>query len=904
MPEEEKQIEEITTTTVGDVVVNDATNGAPTTNTTTPTTSDEIDDLRQRGNHEFQSNNIDNAITFYTMAIDKCLELNPKYNAEVKQQYITNLCNRSACYYTIEEYIKARDDAATAWDISDNDNVKAAYRLSKTCIALHEYYVAINTINLALASLQYKLTEKEITSLKELLVQAKKLQDKQDKDGGGPNDSLMKNETTIKGVDYRPISIKEFTKGKSLGVGNFSEIVIAKHNHTQETFALKILEKKQAMELAKRQHPNVHNEIAMEARILLSRLPPHPYVITMYHSFQDYYNLYYLMDLHDTNVKNDLWSHIKYKNKMVGCYPSLIKRWLYQLIDAIQHIHSHGIVHRDLKPENILLNKYNDIVVIDFGTAKDLIKTDLNGPEFVGTPDFMSPEAVTGFSGMPEKLTDKDLKEKLEKGATHCADLWALGGVAYILLTGETPFWCPSPYLTFLRIKRGLLRRSQWGIPDDDAWDFISKLMKVNPNERFGSDCYLVNTVTNKLVINKGYDILRNHKYFDGIMSSQVSSSSSSPSKNAKPINHGIPSLKDLCIRACAELAIKDAQDVDLCDKHPPGDNSSHDMTRLPPYEKIQVLHIIDKLRLFSNGDETRILQRFFKTDQEYIECKVRGESRDFVGLTQMNDNEYKPLTARGNEDPYAKKDDPVPMIMVHVTNPLLLPPKEGDGSAVAAVDDDTRKKYLKGWKKCIASINRSRPKLVVVSGNISDKYRKFLSRVSDTIHVILNDGSAFYTFWYGGFQGMVLQSKTLLQCKNLKELKNCPQVLWIRELMEQCRMSKHQLFCFVDCDPRDLPPYVVKVLARGHVLLLVGLSNTDEAFETTITYHPNEKLDDVKCEDGDDDDASIKSTDSEEDKDDSFTMKVVGTKENAMRRIIVQEKGDYETEFEAVEMA
>ena len=889
MPEEkqtegEEETQE-TTTSGGDVG-----NRVPTSTIIT-----EIDDLRQRGNHEFQSNNIENAITFYTMAIDKCLELNPKYNVEAKTQYITNLCNRSACYYTIEDYIKARDDAAMAWDISDNDNVKAAYRLSKTCIALQEYYVAINTINLALASLQYKLTEKEISSLKELLSQAKKLQDKLDKDGGGTNDAIMKNETTIKGVDYRPISIKEFTKGVSLGVGNFSEIVVAKHNVTGEMFALKILEKKQAMELAKRQHPNVHNEIAMEARILLSRLPPHRYVITMYHSFQDYYNLYYLMDLHDTNDKNDLWSHIKYKNKMVGCYPSLTKRWLYQLIDALQHIHSHGIVHRDLKPENILLNEYNDIVVIDFGTAKDLIKTDLNGPEFVGTPDFMSPEAVTGFSGMPDKLTDKDLKEKLEKGATHCADLWALGGVAYILLTGETPFWSPSPYLTFLRIKRGLLRRSQWGIPDDDAWDFISKLMKVNPNERFGSDCYLVNTVTNKLIINKGYDVLRNHNYFDGISSSETTA------RKSKPVNHGIPSLKDLCIRACAEFAIKDAQDVDLCDKYPPGDNSSHDMTRLPPYEKTQVLHIIDKLRLFSNGDETRILQRFFKSDQEYIECKVRGMSRDFVGLTQMNDNEYKPLTARGNEDPYAKKDDPVPMIMVHMTNPLLLPMKE-EGDGATAVDDDTRKKYLKGWKKCIASINRSRPKLVVVSGNISDKYRKFLSRVSDTIHVVLNDGSAFYTFWFGGFQGMVLQSKSLLQCKSLKELKNSPQVLWIRELMEQCRMSKHQLFCFVDCDPRDLPPYVVKVLARGHVLLLVGLSNTDEAFETTIAYHPNEKLDDAKCDDGDDD-ASIKSTDSEEDKDDSFTMKVVGTKENAMRRIIVQEKGDYETELEVVEM-
>jgi len=51
-------------------------------------------------------------------------------------------------------------------------------------------------------------------------------------------------------------------------------------------------------------------------------------------------------------------------------------------------------VHRDIKTENILFNSKDELVLIDFGTAKDLILTDLNGPEFVGTPDFMSPEAV------------------------------------------------------------------------------------------------------------------------------------------------------------------------------------------------------------------------------------------------------------------------------------------------------------------------------------------------------------------------------------------------------------------------------------------------------------------------------------------------------------------------------
>jgi serine/threonine protein kinase len=69
------------------------------------------------------------------------------------------------------------------------------------------------------------------------------------------------------------------------------------------------------------------------------------------------------------------------------------------------------------------------VKLVDFGTAKDLVDTSRNGPEFVGTPDYMAPEVVTGGA------------------ATPASDLWALGCMLYQSAVGRTPFKvAPLPF--------------------------------------------------------------------------------------------------------------------------------------------------------------------------------------------------------------------------------------------------------------------------------------------------------------------------------------------------------------------------------------------------------------------------------------------------------------------------
>lgn len=476
----------------------------------------------------------------------------------------------------------------------------------------------------------------------------------------------------------------------------------------------------------------------------------------------------------------------------------------------------------------------------------------------------MAPEAVTGFSAMP----NQDNAKSMEKGAapsTSATDLWALGAMAYILHTGSTPFWSPSPYLTFLRIQRGLLPRNTWGIPDDDAWDFISKLMQVKQKDRLGADCFQVKA---KKVIAKdgGYDVLRSHKYF------------AKTDRNDKTTI--LPSLQDLCIRACAELAKIDANDLDVCDQHPPGDGSKHDLVRLSLRQKSLVCHVLDKSKAFSHGDETRIFQRFYASDIDYIKAKVRVATKDYVGLTQMNDDEYKPLTARGSDDPYATKIEPEPTKIVMLTNPMLL------GETKPTPEQE--KQYLKGWKNSIAIINKKRPKAVIVCAQvIPPKFWKFLARIRDSIPVLWNDGTVHYSFWLNSFQGLILQSSELQD-------ENSSQMLWLREQLEQARMARSQLFCFCDCDPRDLSPIVQKRLTRGRTLCLMGLSKTGTPIDLEVTYTENETVDD---------DASVNSTNSEEDEDDRTTMRVYGTTTNGLRWITMDEKEEWSSEFEAIEM-
>lgn len=254
---------------------------------------------------------------------------------------------------------------------------------------------------------------------------------------------------------------KKYTFGceKPIGDGSFSICMKCIDNNTQKEYAVKIL----------RSNQNVDAEV--EA---LNLCKGHPNIVSIEEVIHDDMFIYIVTE----------WLAGKELFKYAQEQPlneSEVRGIFKEIIHAVSHMHSHKIAHRDLKLENIKFTSDNtsksNIKILDFGFA---CKMNHETNEMAGacyTLDYAAPEILS------------------HKKYTESCDLWSLGVILYVLLTGEMPFRrqsdCDDEIVNSSekitnRIKRGQIhfQNHRWITLSDAAKDLIRRLLTTTPDKR------------------------------------------------------------------------------------------------------------------------------------------------------------------------------------------------------------------------------------------------------------------------------------------------------------------------------------------------------------------------------------------------------------------------------------
>jgi tetratricopeptide (TPR) repeat protein len=202
-----------------------------------------------------------------------------------------------------------------------------------------------------------------------------------------------------------------------LGSGGMATVYLAQDLKHERQVAIKVLRPELAAALG---GDRFHQEIKIAANLT------HPHILPLHDSGDADGLLYYVMPHIEGESLREKLAH-------EGELPiGEAVRILRDVVDALSEAHEKGVVHRDIKPDNVLLTKHHALVT-DFGVAKAV--SDATGAHqlttegvALGTPAYMSPEQAAA-----------------DKHIDHRADIYAVGAVAYELLTGRPPFTGTTP---------------------------------------------------------------------------------------------------------------------------------------------------------------------------------------------------------------------------------------------------------------------------------------------------------------------------------------------------------------------------------------------------------------------------------------------------------------------------
>jgi serine/threonine-protein kinase len=207
-----------------------------------------------------------------------------------------------------------------------------------------------------------------------------------------------------------------YTIERELGGAGMSRVFVAEERSLGRRVVVKVLPPELAADV---------NAERFRREIYLGANLQHPHIVPVLSAGEAENVLYYTMPFIDGQ---------SLRQRLVAGRPLAVGetvRILREVLQALSYAHRRGVAHRDIKPENILLGE-GGAVVADFGIAKALdasASVNITTAGFaIGTPAYMAPEQAAG-----------------SKTLDHRADIYAVGIVAYEMLTGRPPFTGDSP---------------------------------------------------------------------------------------------------------------------------------------------------------------------------------------------------------------------------------------------------------------------------------------------------------------------------------------------------------------------------------------------------------------------------------------------------------------------------
>jgi len=250
-----------------------------------------------------------------------------------------------------------------------------------------------------------------------------------------------------------------YTIVNGLGQGGYSSVLLVRHVGSAQFRAMKVIPKRRLND--QRDRVRIKNELRA-----LTELPPSPFLLRCEAAYESSSSIFLITEY---NSGGDLFFHLSKRINQghSGFTEDQARVLLAEITLALEHMHTNRFIHRDIKVENIMLDPEGHVKLVDFGLSRE-ISQEVEPLSPTGSLAYMTPELLIQHNG-----------------GRH-TDWWAMGVVAYELMTGRSP-WSSS---TDTRVIRREIKAMKVVIPKSLsplATAFIRSLMQPDYTKRLGT---------------------------------------------------------------------------------------------------------------------------------------------------------------------------------------------------------------------------------------------------------------------------------------------------------------------------------------------------------------------------------------------------------------------------------